>query len=65
MRIAGRMVKGRQFPRFTSQVLERDRQLVCALPVRSQHVDARTGGLLINRFLFWRWRALAPWGGAA
>jgi hypothetical protein len=52
MRIAVRTVKGRQFPRFTGQVLERDRQLVCALPVRSQHVDARSGGLLINRFLF-------------
>jgi len=52
MRIAGRMVKGRQFPQFTGQVLERDRQLVCALPVGSQHVDARTGGLLISRFLF-------------
>ena len=39
MRIAGRMVKGRQFPQFTGQVLERDRQLVCAPPVGLQHVD--------------------------
>ena len=52
MRIAVRTVKGRQFPRFTGQVLERDRQLVFALPVRSQHVDARTSGLLMSRFLF-------------